>query len=41
VKKGILPLASENGEKKLADLLRTFGFERVRFVSSREAPLPR
>jgi hypothetical protein len=38
LKKGILPLASQNGERKLADLLRTLGFERVRFVSSREAP---
>lgn len=41
LKKGILPLASENGEKKLADLLRTLGFERVRFVSGRETPSPR
>ena len=41
IKKGILPLASENGEKKLADLLRTLGFERVRFVSSTRAPAVR
>lgn len=41
VKKGILPLASENGEKKLADLLRTLGFERIRFVSSTRAPTVR
>ena len=41
LKKGILPLAADNGEKKLAELLRTFGFERVRFVSSRRAPLQR
>lgn len=41
LKKGILPLASQNGEKKLAELLRTLGFERVRFVSAREAPLQR
>jgi len=41
IKKGILPLASENGEKKLADLLRTLGFERVRSVSSTRAPAVR
>jgi hypothetical protein len=41
IKKGILPMASQNGEKKLADLMRTLGFARVRFVSSREAPLAR
>jgi hypothetical protein len=41
LRKGILPLAAENGEKKLAELLRTFGFERVRFVSSPRAPLQR
>ena len=41
LKKGILPLASENGEKKLAELLRTLGFERVRFVNARGTPLPR
>ena len=37
IKKGILPLASQNGEKKMAELLRTFGFERVRFVDQRGA----
>lgn len=37
LKKGILPLASQNGEKKLAELLHTFGFEKVRFVSSAPA----
>jgi hypothetical protein len=41
LKQGILPLASQNGEKKLAELLRTLGFERVRFVNARSAPLPR
>jgi len=35
LKKGILPLASQNGEKKLAELLRTLGAERVRFVGTR------
>lgn len=34
LKRGILPMASTNGEKKMAELLHTFGFERVRFVSS-------
>ena len=41
LKKGILPLAQDNGEKKMAELLRTIGFERIRFVRPREAPLPR
>jgi Protein of unknown function (DUF4230) len=35
IKKGILPMAKDNGEKKMAELLRTFGFERVRFVGER------
>ena len=35
LKKGILPMASQNGEKKLAELLRTFGFEKVRFEQQR------
>ena len=34
LKKGILPLAQSGGEKKLSELLHTFGFEKVRFVSS-------
>ena len=34
LKKGILPMASQNGEKKLAELLHTFGFDKVRFVNS-------
>ena len=37
VRKGILPMASQNAEKKLAEFLRTLGFQRVRFVS---APAP-
>jgi len=39
LKKGILPLAAENGEKKMAEFLRVLGFEKVRFVSAR-APSP-
>ena len=35
LQKGILPLAAQNGEKKLAELLRTLGAEKVRFVGSR------
>lgn len=41
LKKGILTLAEDNGEKKMADLLRTLGFERIRFVRGKAAPLPR
>lgn len=41
LKKGILPLASKNGEAKLAELLRTLGAERVRFVNAREVPSQR
>lgn len=33
IKKGILPMASKNAEKKLADFLHTLGFDKVRFVS--------
>jgi hypothetical protein len=32
IKKGILPLAATNAEKKLAELLHTLGARRVRFV---------
>jgi len=32
VKKGVLTLAQQNGEKKLAELLHTFGFQKVRIV---------
>ena len=38
LKKGILPLASRNAEKKLADFLHTLGFQRVRFVSGGSIP---
>lgn len=41
VKKGLLPLAAQNGEKKLAELLHTLGAEKVRFVSGRSPVLPR
>lgn len=34
VKKGILLLASQNAEKKLADFMHTIGFQRVRFERS-------
>lgn len=34
LQQGVLGLASKNGEKKLADLLRSLGFMRIRFVSS-------
>lgn len=39
IKKGVLPMASQNAEKKLADFLHTLGFQKVRFVS-RGAPRP-
>ena len=38
LKRNILKLAADNGEKKMADLLRTFGAEKVRFVRSRGLP---
>jgi hypothetical protein len=34
IKKGILPLAATNAEKKLAELLHTLGARRVRFVQA-------
>jgi len=34
LKKGILVMAAQSGEKKMAELLHTFGFEKVRFVGS-------
>ncbi|HEV7764819.1 MAG TPA: DUF4230 domain-containing protein [Thermoanaerobaculia bacterium] len=34
VKKGILTIANESGEKKLAGFLNALGFEKVRFVAS-------
>jgi hypothetical protein len=36
--KGILRMASDNGERKLADFLMTVGFEKVRFEQGRGAP---
>ena len=41
LKKGILPMAQQNGERKLADFLHTLGFERVRFAAQREVASPR
>lgn len=41
LKKGILNLAAGNAEKKMADLLRTFGAEKVRFVQTRAVPSQR
>lgn len=41
LKKGILPLATKNAEAKLAELLRTLGAERVRFVNARAVPSQR
>jgi hypothetical protein len=38
VKRGILKIASDNGERKMAELLRTLGFMRIRFVTT---PAPR
>ena len=38
LKRGILKLASDNGEKKMAELLHTFGAEKVRFVSTSTRP---
>jgi hypothetical protein len=35
IRKGILPLAAQNAEKNLAELLHTLGAEKVRFVSPR------
>jgi hypothetical protein len=35
LKRGVLKLANDNGEKKLADFLHTLGFEKVRFVHQR------
>lgn len=38
LKKGVLPLASQNAEKKLAEFLHTMGAEKVRFVQSNVPP---
>lgn len=40
VKKGLLPLASQNAEKKLAELLHTFGAEKVRFIGGATESAP-
>ena len=37
VRKGILPLAGRNAEKRLAEFMHTLGFDKVRFVQS---PVP-
>jgi hypothetical protein len=37
--KGILPLASQNAEIKVAELLHTFGFQRVRCETAGSSPL--
>jgi Protein of unknown function (DUF4230) len=39
VKRGVLKLAGDNAEKKMADLLHTFGADKVRFVRD-GAPAP-
>jgi hypothetical protein len=38
LKRGILKTASDSGEKKMAELLRTLGFMRIRFVQSPARP---
>jgi hypothetical protein len=37
LKRGILKMAADNGEKKMAELLRTLGAEKVRFVRERRS----
>ena len=39
LKRGVLKMAADNGEKKIAELLHTFGAEKVRFVSARRPKL--
>jgi Protein of unknown function (DUF4230) len=41
LKRGVLKMASDNGEKKMAELMRTLGFMRIRFVASRAPNAPR
>lgn len=41
MRKGILPLAAQNGQKKMGELLHTLGAKRVRFSETAAAPLPR
>jgi hypothetical protein len=38
MKRGILTLAQQNGERKLAELLHTFGAQRLRFIEPGSAP---
>lgn len=38
LKRGVLKIAGESAEKKMAELLHTFGAEKVRFVGRRSAP---
>jgi hypothetical protein len=38
LQKGILTMATQSGEKKLAGFLHTLGFEKVRFISSTVPP---
>ena len=38
LKKGILEMAAQNGEKKLADFLHTVGVQKVRFIEIVNAP---
>ncbi len=39
LKRGILKIAADSGEKKMAELLHTLGAEKVRFVNRGSAPL--
>jgi hypothetical protein len=41
LKRGILKIAADSGEKKMAELLRTLGAEKVRFVRPRDSQAPR
>lgn len=41
LKKGVLTVANQSGEKKMAEFLHTLGFEKVRFVSAPAPFLPR
>jgi hypothetical protein len=38
VRKGILELAAQNGQLRIAELLHTFGFQRVRFEPPSASP---
>jgi len=38
IARGILPLASSNGEKKLGEFLHTVGFQKIRFVRGTSPP---